>query len=849
LNLATREDRPASTPGLVVPGPLPRATLTAGQIGDSQPTQLERFVPLLIAVAFTFAAVELVTFLAFPFPQTAANVVALGSYGLWLTAGRRRLRQGDPAPFVLRMAVGVLAVVVLDSVLQPTVVAVLIVATIIPTVFVVPYLGDGTLRRFIGLTWLAGIFVTVMGEVMPVTAPLPPAVSSALRVASMGIALGLLLFLLWQFSSRLKSTARELGSLAALSSELAQTMDPLRIGDLMADHLAAATGAQECGICYWDRAGDRVLTYGYHPRERRAAVAESYRLADYPATRGLLEAGRELVVRVDDPAADPAEVAYLHSIGMRSMAMLPLVAQGAVIGIVELYAADGRQFSDRELALARALGGEAAMALDNARLYEELRHQAFHDGLTGLANRGLLMDRLEHALVRSARTGSLLGVLFLDLDDFKTVNDRFGHAIGDLLLRTVAERLVAVLQPGDTAARLGGDEFAVLLEDISKPRDAELVATRLIDAVRAPVRLAGVDALVGASVGVAVSVAGTERADDLLRNADLAMYRAKSAGKGRHELFAAHMRDGIAERAELAAIIQHAVDRAELRLLYQPIVELESGSILGVEALLRWRPAGRRTLLPGEFISLAEESGQIVPIGRWALGEACRQARRWQDRLGQREFRMNVNLSARQFRDPGLVQDVLQAIREAGIDPDSLTLEITESVLMQDTTSTIEKLAQLRANGIRLAIDDFGTGYSSLSYLDRFPIDGLKIDRTFIDGFGAGQDGPVLVRAIIELGNALGLEVVAEGIERTEQLGPLQALGCRLGQGYLFAQPLDADALGALLAGPALHRDEDLIALPRRPGPDSADADEDAIAGDTQASPASRTRAARRRAG
>ena len=848
MNLATREHRPASASGPSARRPSPRATVAAGQIVDGQPAQLELFVPLLIAVAFTFAAMELVTFLAYPFPQTAVNVVALAGYGLWLTVSRRRLRDGDPAPFVLRMAVGILAIVVLNAILQPTVVAVLTVTTIVPTVFVVPYLNDRTLRRFIGLAYLAGIFVVVMGEVMPVTAPLPPAVASALRVVSMAIALGLVLFLLWQFSSRLKSTARELGSLAALSGELAQTMDPLRIGDLMAEHLAAATGARECGICYWDRAGDRVLTYGYHPRERRAAIAESYRLGDYPATRALLETGGELLVRADDPTADPAEVAYLRSIGMRSMAMLPLVAQGAAIGIVELYAVDAQPFSDRALTLARALCDEAAMALDNARLYEELRHQAFHDSLTGLANRGLFGDRVEHALLRGARTGSMLGVLFLDLDDFKMVNDRFGHASGDLLLRTVAERLRAVLRPGDTAARLGGDEFAVLLEDISKPSDAELVAARLIDAVRSPVRLAGADALVGASVGVAVSSGGTERADDLLRNADFAMYRAKSAGKGRHELFVADMREGIAERAELEALIHHAVDGAELRLQYQPIVELGSGSILGVEALLRWKPAGRPMLLPGEFISLAEETGQIVPIGRWALLEACRQARRWQDHLGQRAFRMNVNLSARQFRDPSLVQDVLDAVREAGIDPGSLTLEITESVLMQHSTSTIEKLAQLRAHGIRLAIDDFGTGYSSLSYLDRFPIDGLKIDRTFIDGFGGGKDGPVLVKAIIELGNALGLEVVAEGIERTDQIGPLLALGCRIGQGYLFAQPLDADALGALLAGPALHRDEDLIELPRRAGSDSASDAADMPTAEMRASPAGR-RAAQRRAG
>jgi len=579
-------------------------------------------------------------------------------------------------------------------------------------------------------------------------------------------------------------------------------MDPLRIGDLMAQHLAVATGAAECGICYWDPPNDRVLTYGYYPRDRRAAVDESYPLADYPATRRLLEEQGELMVNVDDDTCDPAEVAYLRSIDMSSMVMMPLIARGQAIGTIELYATGDLPLDERRLRLARTLTDEAAMALDNARLVEELRHQAFHDNLTGLANRGLFGDRVEHALARTARTGESIAVLFLDLDDFKTINDRFGHPGGDELLRVVSARITEILRPGDTAARLGGDEFAVLIEDLAGPDDARAVADRLIDAVRAPIRIGDADALTGASIGIALSTAGEARPADLLRNADFAMYRAKSAGKGRHELFQAHMRDGIAERTELEGMIVGAVERGELRLLYQPIVELETRAIVGVEALVRWQPPGRRMLMPADFISLAEETGQIVAIGQWVLDEACRQGRLWQDRLADPAFVVSVNLSARQFQHAGLVGDVLATVRRAGIEPGSLVLEITESVLMQHTGTTIEKLAQIRAHGIRLAIDDFGTGYSSLSYLDRFPVDTLKIDRSFIDGFGAGREGPVLVRAIVELGHALGLEVIAEGIERADQVGPLTRLGARLGQGYLFARPMDAEALDALLAGP-----------------------------------------------
>jgi predicted signal transduction protein with EAL and GGDEF domain len=361
-----------------------------------------------------------------------------------------------------------------------------------------------------------------------------------------------------------------------------------------------------------------------------------------------------------------------------------------------------------------------------------------------------------------------------------------------------------------------GTSFAVLLEAVHGPDDARLVAERLIQAIRTPTRLGDVDALVGASIGIALPTAGGERAPDLLRNADFAMYRAKGGGKGRYEIFEASMRAGIAERAELEQIIHGAVDRGELRVAFQPIVELVSGRIVGAEALVRWHPAGRPLLMPADFITLAEENGQIVTIGRWVIEESCRLGRRWQDQLGDPTFGISVNLSARQFQHPDLVRDVTAALENTGLPAGALTLEITESVLMQHTTSTIETLGQLRAHGVRLAIDDFGTGYSSLSYLDRFSVDALKIDRTFVDGFGADREGPVLVRAIIELGQALGLEVVAEGSERADQLDPLRALGCRFGQGYLFSRPLEADALSALIAGPAL-RPELKVAQPPLP--------------------------------
>jgi diguanylate cyclase (GGDEF)-like protein len=782
-----------------------RAVSLSGEPADIQRlAQLGRFVRWLLPVTFLFTAIEALTFVVSPQPAIAVTASLTGGYGLWLLFAWRRARRTAIAAFAARMAMGMLIVIVFLAILQPDATPQLTVAALLPVILVLPYLDDHALRRFIGFAWVIAMFIAVMGELLPSSIVLPAAYTTPFRVAVLAAVFGLALFLLWPFSTRLKTSARELGSLVELSSDVVETMDPRQIGDLTAAHLARATGADECGICYWDRPGDRVLTYGYYPVDRRSAVDDVYDLAEYPATRRVLTDHVDMYVNVDQAGADPSEVEFLRSIGMQSMAMLPLVARGDAIGAVELYWRTGKSPEEARMGLGRSLAQAAAIALDNARLYEELRHQAFHDGLTGLANRALFSDRVEHALARSIRTGSIIGVLFVDLDDFKTVNDRFGHQAGDQLLRSIAERIVAILRPGDTAARLGGDEFAVLLEDLHGQDDARLVAERLIHAIRTPTRLGDVDALVGASIGIALSTAGAERAPDLLRNADFAMYRAKGAGKGRFEVFEASMRAGIAERAELEQIIHGAVDRGELRVAYQPIVELATGRAVGAEALVRWHPAGRPMLMPADFITLAEENGQIVAIGRWGIEEACRLGRRWQEQLNDPAFGISVNLSARQFQHPDLVRDVKAALASTGLAPAALTLEITESVLMQHTSSTIDTLGELRAHGVRLAIDDFGTGYSSLSYLDRFSVDVLKIDRTFIDGFGADREGPVLVRAIIELAQALGLQVVAEGIERVDQLAPLRALGCELGQGYLFSRPMEADALSGLLARPVL---------------------------------------------
>ncbi|MGH2383353.1 MAG: putative bifunctional diguanylate cyclase/phosphodiesterase [Candidatus Limnocylindria bacterium] len=433
-------------------------------------------------------------------------------------------------------------------------------------------------------------------------------------------------------------------------------------------------------------------------------------------------------------------------------------------------------------------------------LEDQLKHQAFHDPLTGLANRALFVDRVEHALARGKRDGLRVAVLFFDLDDFKTINDSLGHNAGDQLLMAAAKRLHTCLRPGDTFARFGGDEFAILLEDTSLS-NATSVAYRLIDGLSEPFSIGGRDVIVRASVGIELGNARTIRSDELLRNADVAMYVAKSKGKARYELFDSSMHSAALHRLEVKADLKRAIDNEEFVLHYQPIVDLDEGALVGMEALVRWEHPVRGLIAPADFIPVAEETGLIVELGRWVLREACRQAQAWPIKA---PVGLSVNVSTRQFLHPGMVEDVAGALWDSGIDPSLLTLEITESVLIHDNDAAIDKLRRLKEFGVRVAVDDFGTGYSSLGYLQRFPIDILKIDKTFIEGVGNGSEEAAIAHAIIKLGGSLGLEVVAEGIELSEQIDALQLLRCERGQGFYFSKPLDAESMGLLLASDVL---------------------------------------------
>ncbi|HEX8188043.1 MAG TPA: EAL domain-containing protein [Pyrinomonadaceae bacterium] len=438
---------------------------------------------------------------------------------------------------------------------------------------------------------------------------------------------------------------------------------------------------------------------------------------------------------------------------------------------------------------------------DRKRAEEQLLHDAFHAALTGLPNRALFMDHVKMAIQRSRRSGDrLFAALFLDLDRFKIINDSLGHMVGDQLLVGIAHRLEACLRPGDTVARLGGDEFTILLEDLASTDDAIDVARRVQEAVTQPFNIGGHEVFTTASIGIALSNTGYERAEDLLRDADTAMYRAKMEGKKRHVVFDKAMHDRAMELLQTETDLRRALTRKEFFLNYQPIVDLETGRVASFEALVRWRHPERGLVMPGDFVPVAEETGLIVPLGLWVLNEACRQMREWQ-RLGLADeaVTVSVNLSGRQFSQADLIEQISGALRESGLKAANLKLEITESMVMENFDTAIGMLMQLRNLGVGLSIDDFGTGYSSLSYLHRFPIDTLKIDRSFVTQMSDNSENAEIVRTIVTLARSLDMAVVAEGVETADQLRRLGDLGCDYGQGYLFSRPVGAGQAADLL--------------------------------------------------
>jgi diguanylate cyclase (GGDEF)-like protein len=727
-------------------------------------------------------------------------------FASWILLEHRRSERWPASRLAARAALATNVAIVAGVSAEPMIGVPMTMSALIPAVLALAYVERPLVGRLMLLGAITGTYAALASSILPWTSHFGLPLDLILPTSTLVIAYAIFHVFLWNASGQLTDTATELGAAMALSREVAQTLDPQLVGRIIARHIATSAGATDCALSTWDRDENRLVTYAYFPPERQAILEETYDLASFPATRRVLMEGETYRVDVDDAASDPSEVAYLRKIGQRSMVIMPLVVRGESIGTVELTSDRSGTFTERGIQLAQLLAREAAVSLENARLYDQIHHQAFRDALTGLANRILFHDRVTHVLDRlRGRSPQRAAVLFLDVDHFKLLNDRFGHSRGDEVLQAIAERVRSAIRPGDTAARLGGDEFAILLEEVDGLETAMTVAERLLQGFLAPIDLGESSPRVGASIGIALSGAGSDSADDLLRNADIAMYAAKAAGRGRIEVFRTELLERASARSELGARLRGATERGELQLDYQPIVELSSSErkVVGLEALLRWQPWGDDLHMPLDFIGLAEETGEIVPIGRWVVNEACHQAKAWQVAHGLPHLRVNVNLSGRQFTDPELVFVVAAALHSSGLPPASLTLEITESTLMLRTEETLDRLRDLRSLGVRLSIDDFGTGYSSLGYLGAFEVDELKIDRSFVTESSAIGNPMVLSRAIVELGRALGLEMVVEGIESEKQAAWFASLGCQYAQGHLFAPPLvvpDADAYLASFA-------------------------------------------------
>jgi diguanylate cyclase (GGDEF)-like protein len=450
------------------------------------------------------------------------------------------------------------------------------------------------------------------------------------------------------------------------------------------------------------------------------------------------------------------------------------------------------------LQITSSIGSQLGQFMARRQAEERVRHLAHYDELTGLPNRSMFNEQLARALTLARRYSKPLAVLFIDLDRFKIINDTLGHDAGDRVLTEIAERLHGCLRDSDTVGRLGGDEFVVLIEELPEPMHVAAVAQKILAAVAAPFILEAQEFHVTASIGISTYPEDSEDISTLLKNADIAMYRAKEQGKNNYQFYSAQMNVHSIERLALESNLRRALERNEFLLYYQPKIDISSGRVTGVEALIRWQQPGKALLAPGQFIPLAEETGLIVPIGEWVLKTACARCKLWQ-KQGLQPLRVAVNLSARQFAHESLLQDVARILTQTGLDPSFLELEITESMVMHKPEQAVALLNELKAMGIHLSIDDFGTGYSSLNYLKRFPIDSLKIDRLFIRDIPADTDDAAITRAIISMAHSLRLKVIAEGVETAEQLRFLREHGCDEMQGYHFSPPLPEEQVIGLL--------------------------------------------------
>jgi diguanylate cyclase (GGDEF)-like protein len=513
-----------------------------------------------------------------------------------------------------------------------------------------------------------------------------------------------------------------------------------------------------------------------------------------------LAAGKSIVVEDWREETRFQQFDLQRSQGMQSAAIILIKGNGRPYGVIGAGSRVPHRFSQEDVSFMQAIANVLANAIDRRAAEQRTQHEALHDPLTGLPNRNLFLDRLEHALSVAQRRGTPVSVLFLDLDQFKLVNDSLGHAAGDELLAAVAPRIEEALRPADTVARFGGDEFAILAEDIGSEHGATRIAERVAEALARPFVLRGREHFVSASVGIAIG-GGTEKPESLIRDADSALYRAKEHGRGGYEIFDEVMRSRVIEHMQVENDLQRAIQREELELYYQPVIRLRDGSIVAMEAMLRWNHPDRGLVGPLAFIPVAEETRLIVPIGRWVIEQACRQAAIWQQLSPDATpVSVAVNLSGRQLADPQLLSHLEGSIRANGIDPSSLWVELREATLFDETISVERTLDSLSELGVRMVLDDFGVGFSSLGHLKRLPLSMIKLDRTFVENLTEGSHDAAIVRAVSEMAVTMGIGVVAEGVETEEQVRVADALGCGFAQGFHYSEPVPAAHVERVLA-------------------------------------------------
>jgi diguanylate cyclase (GGDEF)-like protein/PAS domain S-box-containing protein len=600
----------------------------------------------------------------------------------------------------------------------------------------------------------------------------------------------------------LKRAAAQQAAIAKLGERALRADDPDALMDAAVSLVAEIDGV--AAACIWEVGRDgRRLNLRAGLEGRMPGVGRRVSAATDSHAGAALES--DLHVIVDDWSNEgrftmpPA----LRVLGFGSSLAVVIDGKEHPFGVLDVHSAEPNRFTPQDVHFVQAAANVLADAIERHAADQALRYRVLHDALTGLPNRLSFIDALNDALRRGSASRSPVGVLFLDLDHFKLINDSMGHHAGDELLQAVAPRLRTHLRPGDVVARFGGDEFGVLVDRLADEDEALAIGDRVTAAFAEPFVLDGVEHFITASVGIAVARPtgpDTIDAELLIRDADAAMYRAKERGRARCELFDAEMRARASRRLEVERELRHAVERDELELHYQPVVALGSGEITGVEALVRWRHPERGLLDPGEFVSIAEDSGLIEPIGIWVQEAACRQILEWhQQRPDARPLDIAVNLSARQVAHRDLPAVIAEVLARTGLDPVHMRLEITESVLVEESATAIATLEGLSEIGVRLVLDDFGTGYSSLAYLNRFPFDALKIDRSFVDALGIEQEGTAIVEAIIGMARALSLDVIAEGVENEVQLSELRRLGCDYAQGHFFSRALPPEKVAGLL--------------------------------------------------